>query len=36
MTEHQCPHCGTVYFKPQECDWCPVQTQPIPQPEKKQ
>ncbi len=29
MTEptasHYCPHCGTEYFGPGECDWCPGQ-----------
>lgn len=21
--EYQCLRCQTIYFKPQECDWCP-------------
>ena len=26
-TEHRCPRCGTVYFRPQECDWCPTRAE---------
>jgi hypothetical protein len=26
---HECPQCGTQYFEPKECDWCPVKVEPI-------
>lgn len=31
MSTHQCPRCGTEYFRDQECDWCPgVAAVPLP------
>lgn len=26
---HRCLLCGTQYYAPGECDWCPVQLTPI-------
>jgi len=31
---HKCPQCGTEYFAPQPCDWCPVQALPLPLPKE--
>jgi hypothetical protein len=31
----ECPECGTHYFEPQPCDWCPGQHTTVFQPPRK-